>query len=133
MLSADLHGNTKRSPRPCTNLIFGYGKYPNTVDFRLEKIMSCDEAKGAKTLAAVGFDAVRLFRSLENVAIADYKGLDEDRLIQQQQRFDLWATNIGLHQQGHASLDYRFRDAPDIYHFCRTLLEDLVEALEICT
>jgi hypothetical protein len=90
-------------------------------------------AGGAGTLAAVGFDIVQLFNDLESATIKDYQGIERDDLVEQQQRFDLWATNIGLHQRGHASLDYRFRDASTIYQYCQTLLEDLVKTLEICT
>ena len=91
-----------------------------------------DKAEDTKSLAAIGFDIVRLFDSLWSSPIGDCKGHDRDDLAEQQQRFDLWATNIGLHQRGHASLDYRFRDASEINQYCRNLLEDLAKALEIC-
>lgn len=95
--------------------------------------MSLDEAaRSAKTLAAIGFDVVQLFNALESAKTKNYQGLERDDLVEQLQRFDLWATNIGLHQRGHASLDYRFRDASAIYQYCQTLLEDLVRTLEIC-
>ena len=81
-----------------------------------------------RNLASIGFDIDRLFQEFEN------KTSDQPcyrALLEQQQRFELWATNIGLHQYGHASLDYRFRDAPDIYQYCHSLLEDLQRTLDI--
>lgn len=85
-----------------------------------------------KTLFSIGFNIDQLFDTLENATIADYQGLERDDLIEQQQRFDLWAINIGLRQRGHASLDYRFRDALDFHQYCQTLLEGLQKALETC-
>lgn len=39
----------------------------------------------------------------------------EDRWAEDQQgRFQIWAANIGVFARGHASLDYRLRDTPDI-------------------
>ena len=83
----------------------------------------------AKNLAIIGFDIVQLFHAFENAVIEDFQGFDKDDLVEQHQRFDLWAINIGLHQRGHASLDYRFRDASNIYQYCLNLLEDLRETL----
>jgi hypothetical protein len=93
-------------------------------------MMSCD--KETSTLAAIGLDIFQLFNVLENATITDWQGLAKEVLIEQQQRFDLWATNIGLHQKGHASLDYRFRDASTFHQYCQTLLEDLLKTLETC-
>lgn len=45
------------------------------------------------------------------------------------QRFELWATNLGLYHQGHSSLDYRFRDAASLYNFASKLLQDLENCL----
>ena len=86
----------------------------------------------AGTLTPIGFDIVQLFDELESATISDYQGLEKENLIEQQQRFDLWATNIGLHQRGHASLDYRFRDAPAFQEYCQTLLEGLLKTLLTC-
>lgn len=44
-------------------------------------------------------------------------------------RFKLWSGNIGLLHHGHASLDYRLRDAPAVERFVRTLLSDLHETM----
>lgn len=95
--------------------------------------MSLDgSTESIETLATIGFDALQLFDDLLSVTTKDYQFLERDNLIGQQQRFDLWATNIGLHQRGHASLDYRFRDASDIHQYCQNLLENLTTALETC-
>ena len=50
-------------------------------------------------------------------------------LINEYQRFDIWGRNLGVYQRGHASLDYRFRDAPLVYSFARRLLLDLEQSL----
>ena len=47
------------------------------------------------------------------------------------QRFDLWSRNLGAYQSGHASLEYRFRDAPKVYEYAQRLLSDLCEALAL--
>ena len=90
------------------------------------------DLQSRRTLAAVGHDIVDIFASLGSESIRDYKGIQQDDLFEQQERFNLWATNIGLYQRGHASLDYRFRDASTIYQYCQKLLEDLMNTLSIC-
>jgi hypothetical protein len=42
--------------------------------------------------------------------------MSEDNMWAQDQltRFNIWVNNIGVFARGHASLDYRLRDAPDI-------------------
>lgn len=85
-----------------------------------------------KTLLSIGLNIDQLLDSLEKATIAKSQGLDKADLIEQQHRFDLWAINIGLRQKGHASLDYRFRDALEFHQYCLTLLEGLQRALETC-
>ena len=46
----------------------------------------------------------------------------EDQLA----RFKIWAGNIGVDAEGHASLDYRLRDSPR----ARTLMLDLLDRLQ---
>ncbi|KAI1131066.1 hypothetical protein F5Y10DRAFT_234182 [Nemania abortiva] len=48
----------------------------------------------------------------------------------QQERFQLWAGSLGLFQQGHASLDYRVRDALLVKQTLSSMLKMLVENLE---
>lgn len=90
-----------------------------------------DTTESTKALSTLGLEIVHLFSTLSSATIRDNQGVEQDDLVGQQQRFGLWATNIGLNSRGHASLDYRFRDAPDFQQYCRTLLEDLLKALEI--
>lgn len=46
----------------------------------------------------------------------------EDQLA----RFKIWAGNIGVDAEGHASLDYRLRDSPQ----ARALMLELIERLQ---
>lgn len=87
------------------------------------------DKRGEDTLAKIGFDVINLF---SEVSGSFKEGEQQFQIVQQMQRFDLWATNIGLHQRGHASLDYRFRDAATMSQLCRSYLEDMVESLKIC-
>ncbi|KAM5378602.1 hypothetical protein ACJZ2D_004401 [Fusarium nematophilum] len=58
-----------------------------------------------------------------NIFKAFYSVQDSsDRLTSEQQRLRLWAHSLGLHQKGHASLDYRLRDATAV----RGLLIDIL-------
>ncbi|QKX57876.1 uncharacterized protein TRUGW13939_04996 [Talaromyces rugulosus] len=50
---------------------------------------------------------------------------DNSKLVGQTQRFELWATSLGLYHLGHSSLDYRFRDAPSLFEYTVGLLRDL--------
>ncbi|KAJ8132383.1 hypothetical protein O1611_g1241 [Lasiodiplodia mahajangana] len=52
------------------------------------------------------------------------------RLQFQQERFQLWARSLGLFQQGHASLDYRVRDAFLVQQPLSSMLQMLLENLE---
>ena len=46
--------------------------------------------------------------------------------------FNLWATGLGALAQGHASLDWRLRNRPDVRDAIADLLDDLKECLEDC-
>lgn len=46
-------------------------------------------------------------------------------LLEQSDRFELWAINIGAYSLGHSSLDYRSRDATGLQDFARKLPKDL--------
>ena len=48
------------------------------------------------------------------------------RIVAEEERFRLWARNLGLFQAGHASLDYRVRDAS----FVKASLADLLAELQ---
>ncbi|KAJ5328884.1 hypothetical protein N7452_009274 [Penicillium brevicompactum] len=46
------------------------------------------------------------------------------------QRFELWATNLGLLHTGHSSLDYRLRDSKLVFDYALFLLVDLERAIQ---
>ncbi|KAL1854330.1 hypothetical protein Daus18300_011516 [Diaporthe australafricana] len=52
------------------------------------------------------------------------------RLISEEQRFRLWAHSLGLHNQGHSSLDYRVRDAVAVKSRLADILAELKGHLE---
>lgn len=52
------------------------------------------------------------------------------RLISEEQRFMLWAHSLGLHNQGHSSLDYRVRDSVAVKSRLADILAELKEHLE---
>lgn len=83
-----------------------------------------------ETLAAIGHRIHRSFRSLESDARVSK---DDDSffpaLVNESQRFGLWAKNLGLYGLGHSSLDYRFRDAPAVYQYTYHLLVNLEKSV----
>ncbi|CAI7606272.1 unnamed protein product [Penicillium pancosmium] len=50
-------------------------------------------------------------------------------ILNEQQRFQLWARNLGLYHRGHSSLDYRFRDSSFLFEYAFGLLRDLQKAI----
>ncbi|KAI4120029.1 MAG: hypothetical protein LQ338_007209, partial [Usnochroma carphineum] len=44
-------------------------------------------------------------------------------------RLRVWAANIGAHQTGQSSLDFRLRDAPHIHRKILQLIDDLIETI----
>ncbi|KAF4961794.1 hypothetical protein FSARC_10090 [Fusarium sarcochroum] len=68
-------------------------------------------------LRTIGKDISEAFSSIAE---------DDGRLTSEQQRFKLWAHSLGLFQRGHASLDYRLRDAVAV----RGLLLEILRELE---
>lgn len=89
--------------------------------------MTPDEA----SLASAGQDIAILFRVIDSqyTAQSDSSGNDHRLFRNQKERFELWAINLGLYQRGHASLDYRFRDAATHKIHARKLLQNLLSAL----
>lgn len=49
--------------------------------------------------------------------------------LDQLQRFQLWASSLGLYSTGHSSIDYKFRDSPALFQYALSLLRDLEQAL----
>lgn len=83
-----------------------------------------------ETLASIGHRIHYSFGALTT----DARPLkDEDAfssaLVNEFQRFGLWAKNLGLYNLGHSSLDYRFRDAPATFQYTRHLLVDLEKSI----
>ena len=72
-----------------------------------------------------------LFTNLE--ATPDHHDFTSLEFIDAAQRFDLWALNLGLDQDGYESLDYQFRDAPATCEFARFLLAELEKNLHSST
>ena len=85
---------------------------------------------GDETLAAIGQRIQNSFESLESDASV-HEGEDSffSALVNESQRFGLWAKNLGLYSLGHSSLDYRFRDAPRVYQYTLQLLGDLENSI----
>ena len=90
--------------------------------------------KATETLAAIGHRLYHVFRSLE-VELSSLETGDvlHAALVDESQRFGLWAKNLGLYETGHSALDYRFRDAPSVYEYVRQLLVDLEDSLALST
>ena len=55
----------------------------------------------------------------------------EDQLA----RFNIWSTSLGVFENGHASIDYRLRDHPDVLNLVVSQLDVLRVNLEkrICS
>ncbi|KAJ4302673.1 hypothetical protein N0V90_001562 [Kalmusia sp. IMI 367209] len=56
-----------------------------------------------------------------------------ESLNTEQERFQLWAANLGVQSTGDRSLDYRIQDRPSVKSYAKQLLEELVEDLsDLC-
>ena len=87
-----------------------------------------EETVNHSTLHGLIQSIISNFRSLAtNVLQTEQSalGLAAARLENENQRFDLWCRNLGAYRSGHASLEYRLRDAPKIYDYAMRLLRDL--------
>ena len=86
-----------------------------------------------KSLATHGQNALEHFWAayitLENNESTVPGRPDAAILRQEMQRFQLWATNLGLCRQDHGSLDYRLRDNEVVKSFTKELLINLDESL----
>ena len=83
-----------------------------------------------ESLAAIGHRIKHCFALLES----DARPQEDDdtfcpALINESQRFGLWAKNLGLYDLGHSSLDYRFRDGPAVHQHARQLLLNLEKSI----
>jgi hypothetical protein len=52
-----------------------------------------------------------------------------ESLNAEQERFQLWAANLGLQATGDRSLDYRIKDSSSVKSYANQLLEELAEDL----
>jgi len=84
-------------------------------------------------LQSLGLDIFKTFKSLIERPGDSDQAIEipsRRRLVTEEERFRLWAHNLGLHQKGHASLDYRVRDASIIKSYLANLLVELKDHLE---
>lgn len=92
--------------------------------------MSTTPPDADETLAGIGH---RVYYSFGSLTAVFRSHNDEDAflsaLVNESQRFGLWAKNLGLYNLDHGSLDYRFRDAPAVYQYTRHLLLDLEKSI----
>ena len=96
----------------------------------MEVPFSAPESAG--TLAAVGHRIQTLFATLDaSDEFLKHGDSFQASLSNESRRYDLWARNVGLYEDGDSSLDYRFRDAPSIYDYTHQLLGKLEQSLLI--
>lgn len=84
-------------------------------------------------LQPLGRCILSIFVALADTPWDDGKNSDfpsKSRISTEYQRFILWARSLGMNQVGHASLDYRVRDAPVVKASLADLLGELKEHLE---
>ena len=74
---------------------------------------------------------VHAFRTEASQRIETDNELEQfiENLTAEQERFQLWAANLGLHGTGDRSLDYRIQDSSSVKSYARELLEELAEDL----
>ena len=77
--------------------------------------------------------SLQLFGDVRSRLAATEFDVDQSGLLKQFDdefgRLRLWASNIGAHQKGQSSLDFRLRDASNIRDQIRSLLDDLRDIL----
>ncbi len=86
-------------------------------------------------LQALGLSVAGTFKRLVEAPCTDdqHENISTRRRISaQEERFRLWARNLGVFQTGHASLDYRVRDASFIKDSLADLLTELLDHLRNC-
>ena len=88
------------------------------------------DSKTEETLASKGSWISNRFATLNgDLDARKQESPYKTAIINQSQRFELWSMNLGLYHGGHSSLDYRFRDAPEVFEYVRDLLGDLGRAV----
>lgn len=86
-----------------------------------------DDPEFIESLVTIGIRVSNQFAALDGLVKGN--GDDKDKLTNELQRFELWATSLGLYHGGHSSLDYRFRDSPPLFRYAHKLLRDLESGL----
>ena len=80
-------------------------------------------------LYILGSQVSQTFRALQNTQTQDGHRVDPSfntlKIEETNDRFVLWASNVGLFNPDHSSLDYRLRDNEEIKHFTTNLLQTL--------
>jgi hypothetical protein len=71
-----------------------------------------------ESLATIGLRVSQQFKAAELVE-------KEGAILNEHQRFELWANSLGLYHRGHSSLDYRLRDSVPLLAYSSGLLHDL--------
>ncbi|CAI7592043.1 unnamed protein product [Penicillium glandicola] len=79
------------------------------------------------SLYKVGWRISDEFVSIERLAGDELE--HNPAVLNELQRFELWAINLGLYHSGHSSLDYRLRDSTLVFGYSLDLLHDLERAL----
>jgi len=78
-----------------------------------------------ETLYSIGIQILDTVSELENSAASQSSAAFRRHLVTEGERFTLWAQSLGLGRQGHASLDYRVRDANVVKSYLHDLLQGL--------
>jgi hypothetical protein len=87
------------------------------------------------TIADHVFSCLKSFKSVTSIACEEPGGQGDSKnpewkIGDEMLRFRVWSGNLGAHQQGKSSLDYRLRDASHLSTQVKSLLEDLKDALD---
>lgn len=72
----------------------------------------------------LGFSTLLSFISNHHTAARNVQVLQDE-----EQKFMLWAVNLGVFDAGHSSLDYRLQDVPEASDFVKELLNELGDHL----
>lgn len=83
---------------------------------------------GEDTIAARANSVVRLFDLIITLEQKPGQQIEDEgtqRIEDQYGRFNIWAGNIGVFADDHASLDYRLRESAKADHFMKELLDGL--------
>ncbi|KAK3363963.1 hypothetical protein B0T25DRAFT_56344 [Lasiosphaeria hispida] len=89
------------------------------------KMLQAVEVVPNATLYSIGVRIFNTLSDLENSETTKSSVPFRSHIVTESERFTLWAQSLGLGRQGHASLDYKVRDA----NVVRSYLQDLLEGL----